>query len=163
MKKAVFLDRDGVLNFERGEHTWLLEDFELLPGVVEGLQALKQVGYLLIIISNQSGIAKGLYNFDDVETAHDFMVDELRKSAVELDEIYYCPHHDKVGKCLCRKPGSLMLEKAIARFDVDVSRSVFIGDKPRDIEAGERVGVKGVLVEPNLNLLETVNEYILKG
>lgn len=163
MKKAVFLDRDGVLNRERGEHTWLLEDFELLQGVAEGLKALEEAGYLLIVISNQSGIAKGLYDFTDVEKTHGYMLGELAKAGVHLDEIYYCPHHDKLGKCLCRKPNSLMLEKAIARFGIDATQSVFIGDKPRDVEAGEKVGVKGILVEANSNLLDTVNKYILKG
>lgn len=158
MKKAVFLDRDGVINRERGEYTWRLEDFEILPGVVEGLKTLQDKGYLLIVITNQAGIAKGLYAHADVDNAHGKLKDELNKAGVELTEIYYCPHHTDYGKCLCRKPGSLLVEKAIARFGVDAANSVFIGDKPRDIEAAENAGVKGVLVEANTNFVEILKQ-----
>lgn len=158
MKKAIFLDRDGVINRERGDYTWRWQDFEILPGVVEGLKSLQDKGYLLIVITNQAGIAKNLYTKEDVESLHNQLSQELTKSGVELTEIYYCPHHTDFGKCLCRKPGSLLVEKAIARFNVDAKTSIFIGDKPRDIEAAERAGVKGVLVEANTNFVETLKE-----
>ncbi len=153
MNKAVFLDRDGVINRERGQHTWKIEDFEILPDLIEALKTFSKKGFLLIIITNQSGISKGLYGHEEVRSLHDYLNEELSKHGLELNEIYYCPHHENSGRCLCRKPNSLMLEKAIARFDIDTSQSIFIGDKERDIKAGEKVGVKGILIEANTSLL----------
>ena len=155
--KAVFLDRDGVINRERGDYTWLLEDFILNDGVVEALSEFHRRGYLLIVISNQSGIAKGFYSKEDVDYLHLHLQRVLRNKEIELTEIYYCPHHPSVTSCLCRKPDSLMLEKAIARFQIDVSQSYFIGDAGRDVEAGKRAGVNTILVEPNSSLLSALS------
>jgi len=149
--KAVFLDRDGVINVERG-YTHLLSDFVILPDLIEVLQLLQKKGYLLVVVSNQSGIAKGLYRQDEVEILHKFMVDEFSKNGIALSEIYYCVHHPDVVKCICRKPDSLFVEKALARFDIDASKSYFIGDKERDTAAAEKVGVKGILIEANSSL-----------
>ena len=157
MNKAIFLDRDGVINFERG-YTHRLEDFVILPDLIEVLQILKQKGYLLIVISNQSGIAKGLYLQSETEMLHSYLKEELRKNNIVLDEIYYCVHHPDVGRCICRKPDSLFVEKALARFNIDASKSYFIGDKERDTEAGEKVGVKGILIEANISLKTILNQ-----
>ncbi len=157
MNKAIFLDRDGVINFERG-YTHRLEDFVILPDLIEVLQILKQKGYLLIVISNQSGIAKGLYLQSETEILHAYLKDELRKNNIVLDEIYYCIHHPDVSKCICRKPDSLFVEKALARFNIDPSKSYFIGDKERDTESGEKAGVKGILIESNISLKTILNQ-----
>lgn len=157
-KKAVFIDRDGVINRERNEYTFKIEDFEILDGVVESLKMLLSNGYLLFIISNQSGIAKGIYEHKDVDNIHKHLTEVLEKNGIKFTEIYYCPHHPDIGLCLCRKPDSLMLEKAVARFDIDVSQSCFIGDRERDIEAGEKVGIKGILVESNSSLRQIIGE-----
>lgn len=157
MKKAVFLDRDGVINVERG-YTHRLEDFVILPDLIEALQLLQKRGYLLIVISNQSGIAKGLYKQTDVEILHKFMVEEFTKNGIKLSEIYYCVHHPDVSKCICRKPDSLFVEKALARFDIDAKQSYFIGDKERDTEASEKAGVKGILIEANISLKTILNQ-----
>lgn len=148
MNKAIFLDRDGVINVERG-YTHRLEDFVILPDLVENLQMYLRKGYLLIVVSNQSGIAKGLYTQAEVETIHSFLLNELAKNKITLSEIYYCVHHPDVSRCICRKPDSLFIEKALARFNIDPSKSYFIGDKERDVEAGEKAGVKGILIEAN--------------
>ena len=153
MNKAIFLDRDGVINRERGQHTWKVDDFEILPNVFEALHIFQDKGYLLIVITNQSGIARGLYNHKAVNDLHEYLRKQLSQNGVNLTEIYYCPHHEDYGNCLCRKPKSLMLEKAIARFDIDASQSLFIGDKERDTRAGEKVGVKGILIEANTSLI----------
>ena len=155
--KAVFLDRDGVINVERG-YTHRLEDFVILPDLIEILQLLQQKGYLLIVISNQSGIAKGLYKQSEVEILHKFMVDEFTKNGIKLSEIYYCVHHPDVSKCICRKPDSLFVEKALARFNIDAKKSYFIGDKERDTEAAEKAGVKGILIESNVSLKTILNQ-----
>ncbi len=155
--KAVFLDRDGVINVERG-YTNRLEDFVILPDLMEVLQILQKKGYLLIIISNQSGIAKGLYVQSEVEVLHEYLVRELTKNNIKLSEIYYCVHHSDVSRCICRKPDSLFVEKALARFNIDPSKSYFIGDKERDVEAGEKAGVKGILIEANISLKTILNK-----
>ena len=157
MNKAIFLERDGVINYERG-YTHRLEDFVILPDLIEVLQILKQKGYLLIVISNQSGIAKGLYLQSETEMLHAYLKEELRKNNVVLDEIYYCIHHPDVSKCICRKPDSLFVEKALARFNIDPSKSYFIGDKERDTESGEKAGVKGILIEANISLKTILNQ-----
>ena len=157
MKKAVFLDRDGVINVERG-YTYRLEDFVILPDLIEVLQLLQKKGYLLIVVSNQSGIAKELYKQSDVEVLHKFMVEEFTKNGIKLSEIYYCVHHPDVTKCICRKPDSLFVEKALARFDIDAKQSYFIGDKERDTEAAEKAGVKGILIEANISLKTILNQ-----
>lgn len=154
MNKALFLDRDGVLNRERGEYTFQLDDFEILPDVAEALSIAKSKGYFLIVISNQGGIAKGLYSREQVEKLHQKLAEELFAGGVVLDEIYYCPHHNEVGKCHCRKPEPLLLQKAITRFNIDISQSVMIGDKVRDIEAAEAVGIKGIQIVANSGILE---------
>lgn len=155
-RKAVFLDRDGVINRERGEHTWRLEDFEILPQVAEALKALHAAGWLTIVISNQSGVALGLYTLRDVEELHRYLHHRLAEAGTALDAVYYCPHHPDHGRCLCRKPGSLLLERAIARHGIDPARSIMIGDRERDVQAAEAAGVKGALVEANGRLLETL-------
>lgn len=159
MNKAIFLDRDGVINVERG-FTYRLEDFVILPDLIETLQIFLQNGFLLIVVSNQSGVAKGLYTQNDVETIHSFLTNELTKSDIHLSEIYYCIHHPDVSKCICRKPDSLFIEKALARFDIDPSRSFFIGDKDRDVEAAEKAGVPGILIEANSSLKLLLNKIL---
>lgn len=149
MNKAVFLDRDGVINRERGEYTFRVEDFEFLDGVEEALKTFGERGYLLIIISNQSGIAKGLYGIEDVEKINTHILNYFKTKNIDIAEIYYCPHHDDYGKCLCRKPAALMLEKALARFQIDPASSYMIGDMDRDIEAATKLGIKGIKILPN--------------
>lgn len=151
MNKAIFLDRDGVINFERG-YTHLLTDFKILPDVFEALKKFQEHHYLLVIVTNQSGIGKGLYTANHVETIHQFMMSEFVKNNITISEIYYCVHHPDSGNCLCRKPSSLFVEKALARFNINPSQSYFIGDKERDVIAGEGAGVKGILIEANSSL-----------
>lgn len=157
-RSAVFLDRDGVINRERGEHTWRLEDFEVLPDVAEAIRSINASGRLVIVISNQSGIGLGLYGKGDVERLHDYLHAQLAGHGAAIDAVYYCPHHPTQGRCLCRKPGSLLLERAIARHGIDASSSVMVGDRERDVVAAGSVGVKGILVAPNTSLLQTMRQ-----
>lgn len=161
MRKAVFLDRDGVLNRERGEYTFRQEDFEVLPDVVTALKELVAEGYILIVVSNQGGIAKSLYSKADFLLLDDLLKTELKDSGVEIAETYFCPHHQDYGKCMCRKPKSLLFEKAVAKYDIDVSTSFCIGDKERDIFAAEAIGIQGVLIPANSSLLKAVNSHVL--
>ena len=105
---------------------------------------LQDNGYEFIVITNQGGISKGIYNHSDVISVHDYMQGEFYKQKINLLDIYYCPHHAIVEKCICRKPDSLMLEKAIARYDIDKSKSYFFGDSRRDVLAAEKANIKGL-------------------
>jgi D-glycero-D-manno-heptose 1,7-bisphosphate phosphatase len=162
LKKAVFLDRDGVIIREHGDYTWQLEDVKINDHVAEALVRLQQEDYFLIVISNQGGIGKGLYTTKEADYIHFHISRVLGLSGIIIDEYYYCPHHPTSGKCLCRKPDSLLLEKAIARFHLNASECWFIGDTPRDMEAGEKAGVKTLKVEPNESLIRAV-DLILSG
>lgn len=142
MKKCVFLDRDGVINVERGEYTYKPEDFILTAGLVESLQELKRAGYLLIIITNQAGIAKGLYKSEDVLKCHQ----KLQEATGHIiDALYFSPYHPEFSESLSRKPESLMFEKAIARFNINPHHSWMIGDKERDLIPAKKIGLRTIL------------------
>ena len=148
MNKAVFLDRDGVLNKELGDYVCRFEDFKVLEHNFAALKELQDRGYLLIVITNQGGLAKGWYSAKVLDQMHTQLITTYAEQGVLISEVYYCNHHPEYnGKCLCRKPGSLMLEKALARFGIDASQSYFIGDRERDVIAGEAAGVTGILID----------------
>ncbi len=153
MRKVVFLDRDGVINNNAEYYIYRWENIVINPGVLEALTKLQANRYEFVVISNQSGIAKNIYTQWDVEVLHDKLREYFQLHGISILEFYYCIHHPEVSLCLCRKPSSLLFEKAIARFRIDISNSWMIGDQPRDIEAAEKVGIKGILIEPNSNLL----------
>jgi D-glycero-D-manno-heptose 1,7-bisphosphate phosphatase len=158
--KAIFLDRDGIINLERGGYTYRMEDFVFVDDLVKSLRKFQINDFKLIIISNQSGIKKGVYTFEDVELLHNHIHRFMRLNGLSIEEIYYCPHHPDSGKCICRKPDSLLIEKALARFDIDPTVSWFIGDRPRDIEAAEKAHIRGTLVESNSSLLTVADTII---
>ncbi|MCS6795872.1 MAG: HAD family hydrolase [Raineya sp.] len=143
MKKAVFLDRDGVLNVERGEYTYKIEDFVLEYRVCEALQMLKEAGYLLIVITNQGGIAKGIYTAQDVWNCHEFL---QRKCGYLIDDLYYSPYHPEFSNSLSRKPESLLFERAMARYQIEPSVSFMIGDSERDLIPAQKLGLQTIKV-----------------
>ncbi|MDX5420810.1 MAG: HAD family hydrolase [Hymenobacteraceae bacterium] len=142
-QKCVFLDRDGVLNRERGDYTYTLEDFEVIPRVPEALALLKKNGFLLVVVTNQGGIAKGMYRKEDVMACHTKLQDCCESL---IDAIYYAPSHPNYSESLSRKPDSLMLERAMAKYNLDPEQSWLVGDSKRDLEAAAKVGVRAVLV-----------------
>ncbi len=151
-KKAVFLDRDGVINQEKGYISrW--EDFVLLPDVVEALQLLQAAGYLAIVITNQSGIAKGIYSEKDVQLIHEQFSKTLQLHNTKVDAFYYCPHHpegtaaDYSFVCSCRKPDNGMIVQAAQDFGISLKKSFLIGDSERDILAGKKSGCTTVGVK----------------
>lgn len=161
-QKAIFLDRDGVLIRERGDYTWQLEDMKINEGVADALKTFSSAGFLLIVISNQSGIAQGLYTKENADYLHLHLDRYFQNKGVSIHEYYYCPHHPTVSNCLCRKPDSLLLEKAISRFSINAKQSWFIGDADRDIEAGIKAGVKTIKIDVNGSLLKAA-ETILRN
>ncbi len=148
-QKALFLDRDGVINVDTG-YTHKIEDFSLIEGIIPlCLEALAKK-YLLIVITNQSGIARALYTVEQMHTFHAHLLQILKQQDIDIQEIYFCPHHPTLsGRCLCRKPGTLLVEKAIARYKISPSLSWMIGDKERDILAGQKCGCKTILFGPS--------------
>ena len=147
MTSAVFLDRDGVINVDHGYvSTW--ERFEFLPGVPDALRALQDAGYLLIVVSNQSGIGRGYYCEADVESLNQAVAQHLGSTVgVTLSEFYHCPHHPTEAEgefrrqCDCRKPAPGMIRQAVLDHGVDLKTSLLVGDKDSDIEAGRAAGV----------------------
>ncbi len=147
MTSAVFLDRDGVINVDHGYvSTW--ERFEFLPGVPDALRALQDAGYLLIVVSNQSGIGRGYYCEADVESLNQAIAQHLGSTVgVTLSEFYHCPHHPTEAEgefrrqCDCRKPAPGMIRQAVLDHGIDLKTSLLVGDKDSDIEAGRAAGV----------------------
>lgn len=158
-KKAVFFDRDGVINAEIGNYVTNENDFELLPDAVACIQYAVSQGFLAIVITNQGGIAKNLYDHHFVKKLHD-KIQEATQGAIT--EFFYCPHHPEIGKCICRKPDSLLLEKAIAKYKIQKSKSIMIGDNERDILAAQKIDLKGLLIQPNSSKIHLLKSEIAK-
>ena len=156
MKKAIFLDRDGTINVEK-DYIYKSEDLVFEEGSIEALKTFKNLGYILIVVSNQSGIARGYFTEADLNIFNNNMNEILKKNGVEITEFYCCPHHpDGIGKykkvCECRKPNNKMIEDAIEKYNIDRAKSYMIGDKISDIEAGLKSNLKTVLVKTGYGL-----------
>lgn len=149
LKPALFVDRDGVLNREIGDYVVHPDFLEPLPHAPQLLHFFKNRGFLIIVITNQGGIAKGLYTHDILKNNHEKLRDYLQKNGAAWDDLFYCPHHPTRGHCLCRKPGSLMIERAIALHKIDPAQSLMIGDSERDIVAANAAGVRGYQIKAN--------------
>lgn len=146
MKRAVFLDRDGTINAERG-YILRTEDVELLPTAGESIRTLNGLGFLTIVITNQAALGKDLLTLEELETINQKLWDELQSQQAFYDGLYYCPHTaEDAQKCLCRKPEPGLVFQAAQDFNIDLATSFLIGDKLSDIEAGKRSGCKTVLV-----------------
>tara|TARA_B110000285_G_C15122489_1_gene618083 strand:+ start:2076 stop:2600 length:525 start_codon:yes stop_codon:yes gene_type:complete len=159
-QKAIFLDRDGVINHDPGDYTRSLREFTVLPTVYATLKKLHDAGYLLVLITNQGGIAKSLYTHADVNEIHTHLKNQCEENGFALTDVYYSPHHPHFGESLSRKPGSLMLERACAKHGIDPSKSWMIGDKTRDLEAGEGAGIKGLLLPVNADIADLLDTLL---
>ena len=157
-KKAIFFDRDGVIIHEDGEYTFTQEKFQILPLAVDFLAEMKKRGYLLFIITNQGGVGKGMYTKERVIELHDSLALNLLKSDVKIEEFLVCIHHPSSSNCLCRKPDSLFLERAIYLYNIDVKASYLIGDRERDIEAAKKTGINSILVPSNSSLFSIIEQ-----
>lgn len=156
MNKAVFLDRDGTINIEKN-YLYQPTDWEWIEGSVEAITGFNRLGYLVIVISNQSGVARGLYRCEDVDRLHAYVSRELEAAGAKIDDYYYCPHHPDYGEirnCDCRKPGPGLLVQAQAKHQIDLQKSFLIGDKASDIMAGYKAGVTPILVTTGYGLGE---------
>ena len=157
---AIFLDRDGVINVDTG-YVYLVDDFKFIDGVIDALLQLKQKGYLLVVVTNQSGIARGMFTEEQFMSLTEWMDWSLADRGVDLDGIYFCPHHPSEGSdqycksCTCRKPGPDMILDAVKHLDIDLTRSYMVGDKPSDMKAAINAGVAHkILVETGKAITE---------
>lgn len=149
--KVVFLDRDGTINVEKN-YLYKIEDFEYIDGAIEALKLLLQYGYLLVIITNQSGIARGYYTEKQCQELNDWMLADLAKEGIDIAKIYYCPHHpngiipEYKKNCDCRKPNVGLFRQAEKELQIDMNKSYAIGDKMRDLAICDVSGVTGILL-----------------
>lgn len=152
MKRAVFLDRDGTINVEK-DYLYQIEEFEFIPGAPEAIRILNEAGFLVIVVTNQSGVGRGYYDMEAVHALHRFIDAELARCGASVDAWYVCPHHPENGigeyrcDCYCRKPMPGMLIEAAERFDIDLPSSFMVGDKMADVETALKAGCRPIMVE----------------
>lgn len=159
--KAIFLDRDGVIISNKDHYyIWKSEQLVIVDGVFENLQRLILKGFLLFIVSNQGGISRGLYSKSDIEKLHEELIQTFRKNNIEISEIVFCPHHPEIEKCMCRKPGSLMIDKLVAKYKLSREDSFLIGDSESDMEAAKKAGIQGIRISPNQNMVSFISDLI---
>ena len=153
-ERAVFIDRDGTLIIER-EYLADPEGVEFVPGAFEALRSLRDAGYKLVVVTNQSGIARGLYTLDDYRRVEARVEERLAAEGIELDGVYCGPHHPDIdGPCECRKPGTGMYREAERNLGIDLAASVYIGDRLKDVEPARTLGGRGILVKTGYGKLE---------
>ena len=159
-KPAVFLDRDGTINVEK-DYLCKVDDFEFIPGAPEAIKRLNDAGFLVIVVTNQSGVARGYYRLADVDRLHAHIKDELSALGAAIDAFYVCPHHPTEGlgefrrQCQCRKGAPGMLLQAARDHDIDLSQSFVVGDKLADVEAGESAGCSTIMVQTGYGIKES--------
>jgi len=143
---AVFLDRDGVINYD-DDYVYKIDDYRFIPDVFAACQLFIKKGYKLIVITNQAGIARGLYTEEDFNHLNQWFLKQFKKNNIKISGVYYCPHHPVYGigkyrqSCHCRKPQPGMIQQAALEHKLDLSRSILIGDKISDINAGKNAGI----------------------
>lgn len=162
--KVAFFDRDGVLNVDKS-YLYKIEELEWIEGTFEAMAYLKEKGYLVLVVTNQSGIARGYYTVDDMNKLHQHMQEQVAQNGGKIEKFYYCPHLKDGGvaeyavDCDCRKPKPGLILQAMAEYEVDTENSFLIGDKPRDVESAEAAGLKGYLFEGG-SLYKFVQEIV---
>jgi D-glycero-D-manno-heptose 1,7-bisphosphate phosphatase len=141
--KAIFLDRDGVINIERGQFTYKIEDFEIIPGIIDVLSQLKEKDYKLIVVTNQSGISRQLYTREEMHACHDYF---QMNSGHIIDHFFYAPWHPDVSRSLGRKPGNIYFQRAVARYGLNNSHCWMVGDKERDLVPAKKLGMHTIML-----------------
>jgi histidinol-phosphate phosphatase family protein len=160
MARAVFLDRDGVLTRERSDYVKKPEELEILPGIYQPLREIREKGFRIVIVTNQSVIGRGLTSHEEMRRIHEKLRLELARQDCTVDAIYYCPHVPGEG-CDCRKPEPGLIIRAASDLGIDRSKSWMIGDKEIDLEAARRAGCRGIRVPTNSDQLAEAVHMIL--
>lgn len=164
MTPVAFLDRDGVVNADIG-YLWRREDLIWIPGAPAAIRLFNELGWPVVVVTNQSGVARGYYQEEDVRSLHRWMSGELNKQGARIDAFYFCPHHPRgaipayTRECECRKPRPGMIRQAMADWQADPDRSFLIGDKETDLAAAEAAGIRGCLFD-GTNLLDFVRHLL---
>jgi D-glycero-D-manno-heptose 1,7-bisphosphate phosphatase len=154
MNKALFLDRDGVINVEK-DYLHKIEDFEFIDGIFELCKHYHKLGFLIVVVTNQSGIARNFYTEKDFDVLTAWMLKEFFSHDIDVKKVYYCPHHPDIsGQCTCRKPNPGMLLQASKEFNIDLDNSIIIGDKERDIQAGINAGLANTYLFDESNTIK---------
>jgi len=143
MTKAVFLDRDGVVNVEKN-YLYKIEDFEFIEGIFESLKKVQALGYKIFIITNQSGIGRGYYTKKDFEKLTSWMLQEFRNNEIVISQVEFCPHGPD-DNCLCRKPKTGMIDKILEKHNIDLKNSWLVGDKSSDIRCAQNAGISNTI------------------
>ena len=159
MNKAIFLDRDGIINIERKDYVKTVEEFVLIDGIFDAIKLIKDKGYLVIIITNQSAINRKIIDESDLQKIHDVLFKQAKKQNIKIDGIYFCPHIPDEN-CECRKPKPGMILKAAKEFQIDLKKSIMIGDSNTDIEAAKQAGCNGILVKNTGSLKNIIKKYL---
>ncbi|MDF1884209.1 HAD family hydrolase [Sulfurimonas sp. SAG-AH-194-C21] len=155
MKRALYLDRDGVINIEKA-YLYKIEDFEFIKGIIDLCKYYQNLGFIIIVVTNQSGIDREYYSEEDFSVLTAYMTEQFLSHGVKITHVYHCPHHENIsGKCECRKPAPGMLLQAKKDYDIDLLNSIIIGDKERDVEAGLNAGLHETYL---FDELKTTNE-----
>ena len=157
--KTVFVDRDGVINQERSDYVKSISELEIYPNVAENIKLLKDAGFLVIVITNQSAVNRGIITHEMINQIHNSIQDHLKKYGTFLDGFYYCPHTPNEN-CNCRKPKPGLLQKAILELNIDLNSSWMIGDHDSDIEAADSVGCKAIKINDNFSLDNAVEKIL---
>ena len=155
MTKAIFLDRDGVINQERKDYVKKLDEFRILDKTSDAINIIKNNGFLVIIITNQSAINRKLLSVEILNKIHEKLQSYLEKYDISFDGVYFCPHTQSEN-CECRKPKPGLILQAVTDFQIDLSESYMIGDSETDIQAARNAGCKGILLKKDQTLLEVV-------
>lgn len=157
--KAIFIDRDGVINKNRSDYVKKIEELEILPNVSKAINLLNMANFKVIIISNQSVVNRGLITMDELMKIHYFLQQELLKNNAKIDAAYYCPHRpDEL--CECRKPRPGLILRAVKDLEISLINSLMIGDAMTDVEAATRAGLKSILMETNGDLLKIIKQVL---
>ena len=160
LNKAIFLDRDGVLNYDRDDYVKSVKELKIKPNILSPIKRLKENGYILVVITNQSAINKGLTTHENVKNIHTTIQNFLKENRTYIDEFFYCPHRTDED-CNCRKPKTGLLQKAISQFNIDIQSSWLIGDRDTDIQTANFIGCKAMKLDSEFDLNGAV-DLILK-
>ena len=156
-KRALFLDRDGIINIDHG-YVYKVEDFKFVEGIFELVRLFTDAGYLIFVVTNQSGIGRGYYTEKDFTILTELMKEKFLKNNIKIEEVYYCPHAPEVG-CICRKPQTGMINKALENYDIDLYQSWMIGDKQSDIALATNAGIGKSIYIGNKNIPNTTHTF----
>ena len=155
MTKAIFLDRDGVINQERKDYVKKLDEFKILDKIADAINIIKSHGFLVIIITNQSAINRKLLSVETLNKIHEKLQSYLEKYGTSFDGVYLCPHTPSEN-CECRKPKPGLIIQAVTDFKIDLSQSYMIGNSETDLQAARNAGCNGILLKKNQTLLEVI-------